>query len=108
HLAATDFQVQGEDAAAGLDGQRRFAGDAVVVEVFPHTADAVAAHLRFTAISVEHAHAGVGLVGGANEDEAVSANAEMTVADSPAQPCGVVWHRVAEAIDIDVVVAAAL
>src|SRR4051812_20254924 len=45
-LAALRLDFEREDAAPGLDGQRRLRGDAVVVDVFRDTADAVAAHLR--------------------------------------------------------------
>src|SRR5262249_12849230 len=71
-------------------------------------ADAVAAHLRLAAVGVVHAHARVGLVGRADEDEAVGADAEMAVADLTAQTGWVVRHRVPGAIDVNVIVPATL
>src|SRR5262249_50958486 len=62
------FQVQIENAAAGLDLERRLFGDAVVIDILRHATDAVAAHLRFTAVCIEHAHAGVGLLGRTDQD----------------------------------------
>src|SRR5439155_25556809 len=89
YLALFDLQVKRQDAAARFDRQPRLGGDAVVVDVLGHAADAVAAHLRFAAVGVEHAHAGVGALRRADEDQAVAADAEMAVADDPAQGGGI-------------------
>lgn len=50
----------------------------------------------------------VGLLGGADQDQPISANAEVPIADDTAQRGGILRRLFAEAIDVDVVVAAAL
>src|SRR6185312_13804954 len=97
-----------EYAITGFDGQRRFADKAVIVDIFRHTANAIAAHFRLAAVGVIHAHARVGLVGGTYKDESIGTDAEMAVADGPAEAGRIVRHGVREAIDIDVIVAAPL
>ena len=59
----------------------RFSADAVIVDELGHAANAVAAHLRFAAVGVEHAHAGVGRSDGTDQDQPIAADAEMPVAD---------------------------
>src|SRR5262249_29094262 len=56
------------------------------------------------AVGVEHAHTGVGLVGGANQDEAVGADAEVAVADGAAQTRRGVRRGGGGANDVKVVV----
>ena len=92
----------------GLDAQRVVGRQAVVVDELGDAADAVAAHLRLAAVGVEHAHLRVGDLGGADEDEAVAADAEVPVADAPGELGGVGGRRLADAIDVDVVVADAV
>ena len=82
---AFDFEVEREDAAAGLDRQLLLGGDAVVVDVLGDAADAVAAHLAFGAVGVEHPHPGIGPLGGHDQDQAVAADAEVAVADGARQ-----------------------
>src|SRR5262249_35867644 len=108
HAVAGDLQHERQHAAAGLDLQHRLAGDAVVVDVLGDAAHAVAAHLRLAAVGVEHAHAGVAALGPADEDEPAGADAEVPVADRAAQRGGILRQRLAKAVDVDVVVAAAL
>ena len=103
--AVADFQFDRQHAAAGLDPQRRILAQPVVVDVLGDAADAVAAHFRLGAVGVEHPHPGVGPLAGTNEDQAVAADAEMAVGDSPRQFGGLLGHRFGEAIDVDVVVA---
>ena len=64
-------------------------GQAVVVDVLGHAADAVAAHLRLGAVGVEHPHPRVGPLRGHDQDQAVGADAEMPVADRHRQPRGI-------------------
>src|SRR5437660_12053086 len=80
----------------------------MVINKLRDASDAVAAHFRLAAVGIEHAHARISFVGGANEDQSVRADAEMPIADGPAQARGVVRHRVAQAIDVNVVVADAV
>src|SRR5262245_49171752 len=80
----------------------------MIVEVFCHTANAVAAHLRLAAVGVEHTHAGVRLFRRTNQDQAIGADAEMPIADGAAQRSRIARRRSTKAIDVDIVVAAAL
>src|SRR5262249_43629972 len=108
HLAAGHLQFQGQHAAAGLDGQHRLAGDAVVVDELGYTADPISAHLRLAAVGVEHAHARVGPLRGTDEDKAVAADAEVPVADGATEGRGVLRRRIADAIHVNVVIADAV
>src|SRR5262249_54438085 len=94
-----------EEAAAGLYGQRRFRSDAMIMDELAETAQAVAAHLRLAAVGVEHPHARIGPLRGTDKDEAIRADATMSIADDLAQLGGMLWRRVMDAIDVDVVVA---
>ena len=76
-----DLEVEREDAPAGLDRHLFFAGQAMIVEVLGDAADAVAAHLAFGAVGVEHPHPGVGPLGRHDQDQAVAADPEMAIAD---------------------------
>jgi hypothetical protein len=100
--------LEREDAAAGLDAQFLLPRDAVVVDVLGHAADAVAAHFRLAAVGIEHPHAGVGSFAGADEDQAVSADAEMAVGDDAGQGGEVVGQPLRERVHVHVVVAGAV
>src|SRR5579885_1229164 len=80
----------------------------MIVHKLRHATDTVAAHLRFAAVGVVHAHTGVGLVGRTDQDQTITADAEMAVADGAAESRRIVRHRLTKAIDIDVIVAAAV
>ncbi len=76
-----------------------------------HAAYAVAAHFRFTAVAVEHAHSDIRDGRGQNEDEAIRADATMTIADRGCQPFqgGVPGGQGGgEAVHVDIVVAEAV
>ena len=83
----------------------------MVINQLGHTAEAVAAHFRFAAVCVEHAHPGVGPLrlgdstGRANQNQSISANSKMTVTYRNRQSRGICRKRVTEAIDIHIVVA---
>ena len=57
-----------------------FGGQPLVIHIFCHTADTVSAHLRTTAVRIIHFHFKVRFFGRVDENHAVSANAEMSVA----------------------------
>ena len=57
---AAALDVAHEAARAGVDRDRVLVDAAAVVEVLRDAADAVAAHLGFAAVGVEHAHACIG------------------------------------------------
>src|SRR5206468_5938116 len=105
---ALDFQFQREHAPAGLDREGGLPHQAVVIHILGDATDAVAAHLGFAAVGVVHAHSGIGLVGRAEEDQAIRTDAAMPVADHPAESSRVVRHRLAEAIHVDVIIAGAV
>jgi hypothetical protein len=66
-----------------------------------------AAHLRLAAVSVEHAHAHVGLVRRQDKDEAVAADAEVPIGDLLRNGRRV-GDRFFEAVDVNVVVTEAV
>jgi len=96
--------LQGEDAGAGFGGYLLFGHDAMVVGVFGHAADAVAAHLRFGTVGIEHPHPHVSLVRRHDEDETVGADAEVAVGN-PYGHLLRVSDLFSEAVHIDVIVA---
>ena len=79
HLAALYGQIECADARQRFDRQVRFVGVALVKNVFSHTADAVAAHFRFTAVGIEDTHFEVGNSRRRNQNNPVRADAEMAV-----------------------------
>src|ERR1700687_3770623 len=80
----------------------------MVINELRDASDPVAAHFRLAAVGIEHAHARVRLVGGADEDQPIRTDPEMPIADGPAQSSRIMRHRVAEAIDVDILVADAV
>ena len=81
----------------------------MVVHVFCHAPQPVAAHLRFGTIGVEHSHAGIGArVRRTNQNQSIAADAEMPVGNALGQGRGVGGDRVGKTIDIHVVVADAV
>ena len=106
--AVTHFQVKRQHPAAGFQGDCWFANDAAVVDVSGDAADAVAAHLGLAAVGVEDPHPRVGFLRWTDQDQPVSPDAEMPIADRSAERRRIARRRSAEAIDVDIVVAAAL
>ena len=82
-------------------------GNAVVKQVLGHAADAVAAHPALAAVQVEHAHLGVGLVTGADQDDPIAAHAVVPVAEVDGQELrrGNLVLLI-EQVDVDIVVGA--
>src|SRR5262245_10831577 len=107
-FAAIHLQLDCENTPACLDAELLLGGDALIVYIFGDTAQPVAAHLRFGAVGVEHAHASIALLRRADEDEPVAADAEVPIGHCATQGGGVLRRRLAEAVEVDVVVAAAL
>ena len=94
--------------ASGSPRRRQLLADhAVVIQILADAADAVAAHLTLRAVGVEDAHLRVRLVRGGNEDDTVAADAEMRFGKRDGQLFGV-RDLLFEAVDIDVIVAAAV
>lgn len=97
--------LQREDAATRFNFEFRFLSDAVVVNILGDTADAVAAHFRFAAISVEHSHARVGSFGGTDEDQAVPSHAKVPIADGNRSLGDIARNRLGKAINVNVIIA---
>ncbi len=83
-----NFEVEREDSPAGLDGHLLLAGQAMIVQIFGDAADAVAAHLAFRAVGVEHPHPGIGSFRGHDQDQAIAADPEMAIADLDRRAAG--------------------
>src|SRR6266508_2662875 len=96
-------QLQLQHTRQGLDLDSGVLRHAVVVHILGQATNAVAAHLRLTAVGVEHAHAEIGLGRGKNQNQAIGADAKMSVTDRPRHLCRMV-DLLLEAIHIDVVI----
>ena len=99
----------GLQAAEGVDGQRLLR-DAVGVEPLGHTANAVAAHLSLAAVGVEDAHHGIRPGGArcADADDAVCPDGKMPPGQLFRKGRDVLRHTGCAAVQIDVIVGAAL
>ena len=80
---------------------------AVVVQVFAHAADAVAAHFTLRTVGVKNAHLRIRLVRRGDQNDAVAADAEMRLAQPDRKFLGI-GDRLVKTVEIDVVVAAAV
>src|SRR5262249_15109204 len=96
-------ELQRQHAGNGLDLDSSVRRHAMVIDILGQTPNAVAAHLRLAAVSIEHAHTEIRAGRGQNENQAVRADAKMPVADRPCHRRRVV-DLLLEAIDIDVVI----
>ena len=92
------------DAALCLDGKFRLLHDPVVVEIFPHAADGVAAHIPLAAVRIEHTHLCVRNFAGADEDDAVPADPLVPVRKAHRR-AGRIGKLFLQAIEIDIIVA---
>ena len=99
-----DLELEGQDAATGLDLQFRLAGDAVVVDVLGHAADAIAAHFGFTPVGIEHPHAGIGDLGGADDNQPIGADACVAVTEGDGEGGEIGGECLGEGVDVDIVV----
>ena len=111
-LDRIDFAVAREQAELAharkrVYGNIELVGLAVVVKILTDTADAVAAHLAFRAVGIEHTHFRVAGVRRIDEYHAVAAYAEMPVGEVDRYRLHI-CYRVRQTVDVDIVVAAAL
>ena len=93
--------------AFGVDMEHGLLGNAVVVQVLGHAAHPVAAHPALAAVGVENTHQPVGPLAGADEDDPIAPHALVPVRE-PHRQSGGVLYRLFKAVDIHVVVAAAV
>ena len=107
-----DLRLHMQQAGARLDGQIRLAmREAPVVDILGEAADAVAAHLRFGAVRVEHPHPKRRGLARQDQDHAVRADAELAVAQERRPALRLLGQRLAffaQAVDHDEVVADAV
>ena len=106
-MAVFHIQIQGLYAALGVDFQHILFGDAPLIDILAHTADAIAAHFGAGTVGVVQIHFRVSVFAGLNEDDPVAADTEMPVAETHGQSCRV-FHLLFKAVDIDIIVADAL
>ena len=107
HVAVFNFEKEHFQPGVGVYSERIVGRKAVVVEILPHAANPVAAHLPAAAIRVIHLHAGMGRLRGANQNEPIPANTRPTLTHLPGDSGGVGKLGV-ERIDVDIVVADAV
>ncbi len=108
HRARAQRQLDREHPRPGLHPHRRCAHASALEGQLGQAADAVAAHLRLRSVGVEHRHAAVGAARGQERDQAVGAHPGVAVAHRPRQRGQIAREGAREAIEVDVVVAAAV
>ena len=101
------LQMNHTVSAAGFDSQRRFSRQPMLVHVFSHTADAVAAHRALRAVGVVHFHRKICCFGCPDQNQPVRADAEMAVTYRFCQPSRTL-HPLLHGIYIDIIISAAL
>ena len=99
--------------AAASDHDFGFGGQTVVIHVFPHATDAVAAHFPPGSVSIVHFHFEIAFFfrQPSNQDDTVSSDAEVTVRKKTDQSdlCLIVFRDgFSVCIDIDIVVSTAV
>jgi hypothetical protein len=108
YVASFEHQLELKRSPRRHDVERLATSDALVVYIFGHAADAVAAHLRVRAVGVEHPHLSIGVVGRTDQNQSIAADAKMPIGDRASHCRRVSGNRLSKAIDIDVVVAGAV
>ena len=111
HTALLLLLVQDQGPETGIRLHRQglpvLRNQAMVVDVFSHAANAVAAHSSLGTVGIVHLHPTVRLVGRTNQDQAVPADAEAAVADQTGYLIGMV-HFLLKAVHIDIIISDAL
>ena len=79
----------------------------MIVSIFSHAADTVAAHAALTSILIEHPHAAVCHLGWGNQNQSVGTNSKMAVTDGNRQLLRIVY-RFFKTVDIDIIIAQSL
>ena len=100
-------ELQGKDAGTGLGRNLLFRHDAVIIGVLGHAADAVAAHLRFGTVGIEHPHPDIRTLRRHDQDQPVGTDPEVAVGE-PNGKLLRVSNRLPEAVDIDIIISRAL
>src|SRR5215813_2188864 len=96
-------ELQCEHARQSLDLDGGLLCHPTVIDILGQAPNAIATHLRFTAVRVEHAHAEISLGGGQDQDQAIRAHTKVPVTDRPRHLRRMV-DLLLEAIDIDIVI----
>ena len=105
--AVGHIQPERLDAGACLDRELGLIRQAAVMDIFAHAADGVAAHLGARAVGIVHFHAKIRDLRRADQHEPVAADAEMAIRQPDCRTRRI-GHSLGEAVDIDIVIAAAL
>ena len=71
HFSVYYPHIQIFDAAKSFNRNLRLVNNTMIVSIFSHAADTVAAHAALTSILIEHPHAAICHLGRADEDQAV-------------------------------------
>ena len=71
HFSVCYPHIQIFDAAKSFNRNLRLVNNTMIVSIFSHAADTVAAHAALTSILIEHPHAAICHLGRADEDQAV-------------------------------------
>ena len=90
-----------------MDAQLLFFCIALIIEVFAHAPDRIAAHFAFASVRVEHPHSAIRPFFGQNHHQAVSANALVPIAQ-PYSPCFGMLQRLLHTVKVNIIIAASV
>ena len=107
HFAVFHSQLQSFHPAAGVNRNCCFISQAIIIDIFCHTADTVSAHGAPGSIRIVHLHFKVRGIGWFDQNQPVGADAEMPVADLHRHLLRVFYFFL-KTVDIDVIVADSL
>ena len=107
YFAIFNLHIQIFNPGQCLNRNLRLVHDMVVIRIFSHTADAVAAHRAAGTVQIVHIHAAVCHLGWGNQNQSVGTNSKMAVTDGNRQLLRIVY-RFFKTVDIDIIIAKSL
>ena len=107
HFSVLHLHIEVFDPRRRLNADLGPVYDMMVIGIFPHAADSVAAHGASGAVQVVHIHLTVRHIRRFNQNQAVGTDSEMTVAHRYRQP-GRILHLLLKTVHIYIVIADSL
>ena len=107
YFAIFNLHIQIFNPGQCLNRNLRLVHDMVVIRIFSHTADAVAAHRAAGTVQIVHIHAAVCHLRWGNQNQSVGTNSKMAVTDGNRQLLRIVY-RFFKTVDIDIIIAKSL
>ena len=102
------LQTERLDTAECINPQRFLFGNAAFIDIAADTADSVPAHHGAGTIRVVQIHHGVSVFCGADQDQSIGTDSEMTVAQPSGQRGRIRGNRFFKTIDINIIIADAM